>query len=156
MHPSGERYTTGGITKAGRRDLRSAVVQAARNAAKSDPHWKTELERKEPRMGYQKAIVAIARKLLVAVWHVLTKKTADRFAQPERVARKLALHAYLLGKARRPNGESVPEYVRKNLDNLDLQLQSFKIGKRIVELPDKPVKEGKTAKDRPTVMNKAT
>ncbi len=80
VHDSGLTHLTGRITKAGRRDLRSAVVQAARNEAKSDPHWKAELERKEPRMGYQKAIVAIARKLLVAVWHVLTKKTADRFA----------------------------------------------------------------------------
>lgn len=35
------------------------------------------------------SVVAIARKLLVAVWHVLTENVADRFAEPQRVARKL-------------------------------------------------------------------
>ncbi len=37
----------------------------------------------------QKAIVAIARKLLVAVWHVLTQQEADTNAQVEAVTRKL-------------------------------------------------------------------
>jgi hypothetical protein len=36
-----------------------------------------------------KAIVAIARKLLVAVWHVLTERAADKHADPQRVATKL-------------------------------------------------------------------
>ena len=35
------------------------------------------------------AIVAIARKLLVAVWHVLTEQQADTNAQVQAVARKL-------------------------------------------------------------------
>ncbi len=40
-------------------------------------------------MGKQKAIVALARTLLVAVWHVLTKQQADTHAQVQAVARKL-------------------------------------------------------------------
>jgi hypothetical protein len=40
-------------------------------------------------MGKQKAIVAIARKLLVVVWHVLTEQQADTNAQVQAVARKL-------------------------------------------------------------------
>jgi hypothetical protein len=35
------------------------------------------------------AIVAIARKLLVVIWHVLTAHTADRQADPVAVARRL-------------------------------------------------------------------
>jgi len=41
------------------------------------------------RMGKQKARVAIARTLLVAVWHVLTKQQADTHAQAQAVARTL-------------------------------------------------------------------
>jgi len=36
-------------------------------AANNHPHWKAELARLEPRLGRNKAIVAIARKLLIAV-----------------------------------------------------------------------------------------
>jgi hypothetical protein len=35
----------------------------------------------------QKAIVAIARKLLVVIWHVLNAKVAHRRAEPQQVAR---------------------------------------------------------------------
>jgi transposase len=48
-------------------------------------------------LGRNKAIVAIARKLLVAVWHVLIENCADRFADAEFVARKLLKHAYRPG-----------------------------------------------------------
>jgi transposase len=41
------------------------------------------------RIGKQKAIVAVARKLLVALWHVLTEQEADTNAQIEAVTRKL-------------------------------------------------------------------
>lgn len=66
VHDSGELHRTGGITKAGRRELRTVLVEAAQTAANTHPHWKAELARLEKRMGYNKAIVAIARKLLVA------------------------------------------------------------------------------------------
>jgi hypothetical protein len=41
------------------------------------------------RIGKQKAIVAIARKLLVVIWHVLSQQEADYHAQIEAVTRKL-------------------------------------------------------------------
>ena len=40
-------------------------------------------------IGKNKAIVAIARKLLVAVWHVLNRKSADLHADVQAVARTL-------------------------------------------------------------------
>jgi hypothetical protein len=40
-------------------------------------------------MDKNKAIVAIARQLLVVIWHVLTERAADQPADPERVAFKL-------------------------------------------------------------------
>lgn len=132
VHDSGLTHHTGRITKSGRRDLRTAMVQAARIATKTSEHWKKELEHKEVRMGYQKAIVAIARKLLVAVWHVLTERTADRFAEPERVARKFYVHAYNIGCKRRSNGQTAAEFIQQNMDLLGIQVESFKVGRRTV------------------------
>jgi transposase len=120
VHDSGQLHRTGRITKAGRRDLRAAVVEAAQTAANTNPHWQAELARLEPRLGRNKAIVAIARKLLVAIWHVLMHGQADRFAEPERVARKLLAHAERIGKTGRPAGQTAGAYVRTQLDQLGL------------------------------------
>ncbi len=62
VHDSGMSTRTGRITKAGRRDLRVVLIEAAQVAANSHPHWKAELARLQPRLGRNKAIVAIARK----------------------------------------------------------------------------------------------
>lgn len=120
VHDSGQSRRTGKITKTGRRDLRATMVEAAQAAANTHPHWQAELARLEPRLGRNKAIVAIARKLLIAVWHVLTQGVADRFAQPERVARNLLQHTYRLGRQYRPAGQSAAAYVRDQLDRLQL------------------------------------
>lgn len=137
VYDSGQTHRTGRITKAGRRDLRTTMVEVAHTAARTHPHWKAELARLEPRLGKSKAIVAIARKLLVAVWHVLTKECADRYADPEQVARFLVQYAYRLGQDRRPEGQTMPMYVREQLDSLGLgaDLTSFKNGQRIIKLP---------------------
>src|SRR5579883_1349880 len=70
------------------RELR-ALVEAAWVAVEHHPHWKAQFERLSGRIGKQKVIVAIARKLLVAVWHVLAQQEADTNAQVEAVTRKL-------------------------------------------------------------------
>jgi transposase len=128
IHDSGLTTRTGRITKAGRKDLRAAMVEAAQTAANTHPHWQAELKRLEPRLGRNKAIVAIARKLLVAVWHVLTNQGRDRYAEPERLARKFMQVAYTLGKANRPDGQSTGQYVRWQLDRLG-------IGAELTEIP---------------------
>jgi transposase len=120
VHDSGMSSRHGGITKAGRRDLRAALVEAAHRAANTHPHWQAELARLEPRLGRNKAIVAIARKLLVSVWYVLSAQTADRFADPERVGRKFMQFTYRLGRANRPAGQSAAAYARGQLDRLSL------------------------------------
>ena len=142
VHDSGQSHSHGRITKAGRRDLRTALVEAAQIAANTHPHWQAQLARLEPRLGRNKAIVAIARKLLVAVWHVLTKQSADRFAEPERVARKFVQFSGQLGKANRPDGQTTAQYVRAQLDRLGLgsELSSIPLGtQRRLNLPPAPV-----------------
>src|ERR1700690_1208825 len=73
VHASGELFATGRITKTGRKDLRWAMVEAARHAVLDHPRFKAEYERLSKSIGKKKAVVAIARKLLVMVWHVLAK-----------------------------------------------------------------------------------
>ena len=120
VHDSGMTSRSGRITKAGRRDLRMVLTEAAQVAANSHPHWKAELARLQPRLGRNKAIVAIARKLLVAVWYILAQHKTDRFAQPEAIAQKFLKFAYQLGKENRPAGQSAAQFVRHHLDILQL------------------------------------
>ncbi|MBI2955206.1 MAG: IS110 family transposase [Chloroflexi bacterium] len=128
VHDSGETHKTGRITKAGRRDLRYVMVEAAQSAARTHPFWKGELERLQVRLGRKKAIVAIARKLLVVVWHVLTKETVDRHAHPQKVACSLFALAYKVGVRNLPDGQSAAGFTRQQLDRLG-------IGQELTDIP---------------------
>jgi transposase len=128
VHASGMTHHNGRITKAGRKDLRSAVVSMANTAAEHHPFWKKEFERISPRLGRSKAIVAIARRLLVAVWHVLKKEEADRHAVALDVARSFFAHAYRVGVRNLPGKQSALQFTRSQLDRL-------KIGAEIERIP---------------------
>lgn len=123
IHDSGQTSRSGGITKTGRRDLRAACVEAAQTAALTHPHWKAELARLEPRIGRNKAIVTIARKLLIAVWYVLSLGCVDRFAVPQLVANKLESFSDRLRLERRPANQSTAAFVRTHLDRLGIGSQ---------------------------------
>jgi transposase len=89
VHESGETHRGGHITKEGCSDLRGVMVEAAWVAVEHHSHWKAQFERLSARIGKQKAIVAIARKLLVSIWHVLSQQEADSNAQIQAVTHKL-------------------------------------------------------------------
>lgn len=89
IYASGKVTRTKTITKQGRRELRAVLVEAAWTAVDHSPFWKDQFARLSVRLGKKKAIVAIARRLLVAIWHVLTKAEADRNAVQAAVGRKL-------------------------------------------------------------------
>jgi len=138
VHDSGLSTRTGKITKAGRRDLRVALVEAAHVAANSHPHWKAELARLQPRLGYNKAIVAIARKLLITVWHVLARNVVDRFAESDKVSQKMLRFAYEVGKENRPGHQSAAQFARERMDVLGIgqELTSIAWGsKKPIPLP---------------------
>ena len=120
VHDSGMTHSNGRITKTGRRDLRRVMVNAANHAVEHHPHWKETFERMEPHLGRSKAIVAIARKLLVAVWHVLTKRVSDRFADPGNVASAFFRLAYKVGVKNLPEGQSALAFTRIQLDRLGI------------------------------------
>lgn len=137
VHDSGMTHAAGRITKAGRRDLRRAMVNAANHAVVHHVHWRQEFERLEPHLGRSRAIVAIARKFLVTVWHVLTEQVADRFADPRDVATSLLRYAYTIGRRNRLQGQSVLSFTRDQLDRLGIgkDLQTIPWGSKTHLLP---------------------
>jgi transposase len=129
VHDSGQTHRTGRITKTGRRDLRYVLVEAAWAAVKHHPFWKAEFARLTRRMNENKAVVAIARRLLVAIWHVLTERAADKHAEPQMVATKLMRWSWELTEAQR-GGLTTRQFIRFHLMRLQLgeDLTHFRYG----------------------------
>lgn len=95
VHDSGKEHIEKRITKSGRKELRWALVEAAWQAIRISPYWKEQYERYLKRMRKpNQAIVVIARKLLVAVWQVLTKEQTDVHASEEDLAYKMLVLAW--------------------------------------------------------------
>lgn len=136
VHDSGQTHRHGGITKHGRADLRSALVEAAWVAVRTHPRWQAEFERLSKRMPANQAIVAIARQLLVVVWHVLHDHQADHNAQADKVAAKFFVWSGRLGQDYR--GRFTPrQFVRWQLMHLGLgdDLTHVRFGGELRSLP---------------------
>jgi hypothetical protein len=58
--------------------------------------------------------------LLVALWHLLTKAEADRFAVPQQVATSLFTLAHRVRVENLPEGQSALEFTRNQLDRLGI------------------------------------
>jgi transposase len=92
VHDSGQKHQDKGITKAGRKELRWAMVEAAWSAVGSSPYWKSQYEALKNRGKHSnEAIVTVARKMLVAVWHVLSKREPYRHSTQEDLAYKMVI-----------------------------------------------------------------
>jgi len=95
VHDSGKEHIEKRITKSGRKELRWALVEAAWRAIRISPFWKEQYEKYLKRMRKpNQAIVVIARKLLVAVWQVLSKEETDEHASEEDLAYKMLVLAW--------------------------------------------------------------
>jgi len=91
VHSSGQKHQEKSITKQGRKELRWILVQAAWAAVRSDPYWMAQYKRLSKIKHPNKAIVAIARRLLVSAWHILTKHEPYRRADDETIAYKMMI-----------------------------------------------------------------
>jgi transposase len=119
VHNSGQIHRSGHITKTGRRELRWALVEAAWCAVRYSPYWKAEFKRLASRRPENVAIVAIARKLLVVIWHVLTEQVPDKHADEQRIAAKLMRWSWGLTPEQR-GGLSTRLFIRRQLLRLQL------------------------------------
>ncbi len=97
VHDSGKTHKEKHITKKGCKELRWIMVEAAWRAVRMSPYWKEQYERHLRRVRKpNQAIVVIARKLLVAIWHVLTKEETDIHASEDDLAYKMLLLSWSL------------------------------------------------------------
>ena len=101
VHSSGETNRSKPITKEGRKELRWAMVEAAWVAARFNPYWKAQFKRLEKRMHRNQAIVAIARRMLVSIWHILTKRETYRHFDEEDIAYKMLIWAWAMDESSR-------------------------------------------------------
>lgn len=73
VYQSADKLRTGSITKRGSKIARWILIQAAHAAVKSrDNDLKTFYSSKKDIIGAGKAIVSVARKMVVIIWHLLT------------------------------------------------------------------------------------
>jgi transposase len=79
----------GHIVKEGNKRIRWILVEAAQHASRSDPRLRPFYLRILKRRGYQKAIVAVARKMLVSIYHVLSRNEPYYAENSELLTRKL-------------------------------------------------------------------
>lgn len=136
VHDSADTHRSGGITKQGRRDLRAAMVEAAWVAVIHNAYWKARFENLCRRVSREKAIVAIARQMLVVVWHVWHNREPDQHTDAVALARKLMTWAEQGGKAMR-DGLTATQFVRLQLDRLGVgqELTELRYGSHIYTLP---------------------
>ena len=78
----------GRISKVGRSHARAVLVEAAWAAAKAPGPLHAFFVRIRAKRGHQVAAVALARKLTVLCWHLLTKEQDYLWARPALVAKK--------------------------------------------------------------------
>jgi transposase len=84
INQSGERSRTGALSKAGSRTLRWAAVEAAQHAWRPTNPWHQLYTDIAKRAGKNPAKSAVARKILIAAWHVLSRNEPFKPAAPRR------------------------------------------------------------------------
>ena len=79
---SGERSAIGSLSKAGSRTLRWAAVEAANQAWRPSSPWHGHYSRISQRHGKNPAKSAVARKILIAAWQMLSRREPFKPHQP--------------------------------------------------------------------------
>jgi transposase len=82
INQSGDRSRTGALSKAGSRTLRWAAVEAAHHAWRPTNPWHPLYSDIAGRAGKNPAKSAVARKVLIAAWHVLSRQQPFKPAAP--------------------------------------------------------------------------
>jgi transposase len=81
---SGKSERTGPLTKAGPRVLRWAAVEAAQSAWRESNPWHPLYQRIAARDNSGEAKAAVARKVLIASWHILSRQQPFKPSRPHR------------------------------------------------------------------------
>ena len=114
----------GRISKIGRSHARAMLVEAAWSAAKAPGPLHAFFVRIRAKRGHQIAAVAVARKLTVLCWHVLTKEQDYLWARPALVANKMRAMELQAGRPQKKGNRPGPAYAYnvKALRDQELEL----------------------------------
>jgi transposase len=126
----------GHISKRGNAQARSMLVEAAWIAIRSPGPLKAFGERVRARRGAQVAAVAVARKLVILCWHLLTKDEDYAFARPSltrQKTRRLELTAGASRRPRRHDGATVSPTAAQRAAERELQTQAELAYRRLVD-----------------------
>lgn len=114
----------GRISKQGRSHARAMLVEAAWAAAKAPGPLRSFFLRIRARRGHQVAAVAVARKLAVLCWHLLTKEADYQWARPALVANKLRAMELQAGQPAKKGSKRGQAYAYnvKELRNREIEI----------------------------------
>jgi transposase len=114
----------GRISKRGRSHARAMLVEAAWAASKAPGPLRAFFLRIRARRGHQIAAVAVARKLAVLCWHLLTKGADYQWARPALVANKLRAMELQAGQPTRKGNKRGAAYAYnvKELRDREIEL----------------------------------
>lgn len=113
----------GRISKQGPGEARHVLVEAAWHAARTTGPLRAFHERVASRRGANVATVAVARKLVVIAWHMLSRGEDYAFARPSLVREKLRRLELITGAERRKGKRNpVRVFATREQHQLDKQL----------------------------------
>jgi transposase len=95
INQSGDRSRTGALSKAGSRTLRWAAVEAAQHAWRPSNPWHQLYSDIAARAGKNPAKSAVARKILIAAWHVLSRQQPFKPAAPRPTSASASSRCFL-------------------------------------------------------------
>lgn len=89
MHQSGTSFYNGRITKEGSKRLRWILIQCAHTSIRANPKLNEFYSKIAKRRGENKAVVAVARKLVKIIFAVLTSRNPSLYGNPEKTENKI-------------------------------------------------------------------
>jgi transposase len=97
----------GRISKEGASEVRHVLCEAAKSAARTAGQLHAFAQRVRARRGNDVATIAVARKLCVLFWHLLTRHEDYAYARPSLTKAKLRRLELLAGAPRRQGQRGV-------------------------------------------------
>jgi transposase len=89
MHQSGTSFYNGRITKEGSKRLRWILIQCSHSSIRANSKINDFYSKIAKRRGDNKAVVAVARKLVKIIYAVLSSKTPSLYGDPEKTEYKI-------------------------------------------------------------------
>ena len=123
----------GRISKQGRSHARAMLVEAAWAAAKAPGPLRSFFLRIRARRGHQVAAVAVARKLAVLCWHLLTKEVDYQWARPALVANKIRAMELQAGQPARKGNKRGSTYVYNVKELRDREIDVARHAEQVYE-----------------------